>query len=145
MTRCLRDRELFSLCEGEGTDQQRAHLQTCAACADRHQRLLDDLAVIRRVVREEAPPQVLDPEPRVTWLRWVPAVTVLTAAVLFVWGSMWAWKLAPPSLSGQSPNGEVLQFLGDVSRATLPAIPNLENTSAHISDFAYLRQALGEE
>jgi len=145
MRRCLRDRALFLLYEGEGTDVQRAHLETCEACAQRYQRLVDDLAVIRRTLREESLPRVLYRAPQPSHLRWAPLVTVLTVTLIFVWGGMWAWKLAPPFPRGQTPNEEIWQFLGDVSSATLPAVTNIEDTPTRISDFVYLRHALGEE
>jgi hypothetical protein len=70
---------------------------------------------------------------------------VLTVIVVFFWGGMWAWKQAPPFMGGEPRNGEVWQYLGDLSSATLPAITVIEDTPTHISDFTYLRQALGEE
>ena len=144
MSRCLRDQALFSLYEGEGTARQRAHLEACEACAQRYQRLLDDLATIRRVLREEPRPRLFYPAPQVVWPRWAPLVTVLTVTLVFVWGGMWAWKLGPRFLRGHQSDAEVWQFLGEVSSATLPAVA-IEDTPTRVADFAYLRQALGEE
>lgn len=142
MRRCLRDKALLRLYEGEGSERQQAHLDACQACAKRYQRLVDDLGAIRRVLREEPPPRLFHPAP--LSLGWAPLVTVITVTLVFVWGSMWSWTIAPPFPGKQPSQGEVWQFLGEVSSATLPAV-TLEGAPTRESDFTYLRQALGEE
>ncbi len=43
MRRCLRDKELVLLHEGDGRPADRNHLDTCARCAGRYRQLADDL------------------------------------------------------------------------------------------------------
>jgi hypothetical protein len=43
MSRCLCERTLWGIYEGEGTAAQQAHLQTCVACHVRYQALVHTL------------------------------------------------------------------------------------------------------
>ena len=43
MTRCLEDKTLFLLSEGEASEEQRSHLQGCRVCTERYQELGRDL------------------------------------------------------------------------------------------------------
>ena len=55
MNRCLKDKALFLLHDGEGTSAQQTHLKECEACAARYQQLRRDLETISQVLREEPP------------------------------------------------------------------------------------------
>jgi len=57
MNRCLGERALFSLYEGEGTDADRTHLHTCAGCATRYDQLAADLELVRRTLRDGPMPR----------------------------------------------------------------------------------------
>ncbi len=57
MNRCLSDRVLLMLHDGEELVRQRAHLEQCADCDRRYRRLVDDLAGIVAVLNQPAPAQ----------------------------------------------------------------------------------------
>lgn len=57
MNRCLSDRVLLMLHEGEELERERQHLEQCADCDRRYRQLLDDLKGIVAVLNEPAPAQ----------------------------------------------------------------------------------------
>ena len=95
MSPCLRDQTLLWLSEGEGTRAQRLHLETCAACTTRYQRLVDDLKVLRHVLRE-APPQAMRRRPQTFRARWLPVAAALTLVLAGLMGTTEMWNSAPP-------------------------------------------------
>jgi hypothetical protein len=97
MSRCLRDHTLLWLSEGEGTRAQRVHLEACAACTTRYQRLVSDLKVLGHVLRETPPPQAIRPRPRTFHARWLPVAAALALTLAGLMGSLEVWNSAPPT------------------------------------------------
>jgi hypothetical protein len=97
MSRCLRDQTLLWLSEGEGTHAQRVHLETCAACTTRYQRLVDDLKVLRHVLREAPPPQAVRQRPRTFRTRWLSVAAALALALAGLMAGLDMWNSAPPT------------------------------------------------
>ena len=77
MNRCLTDRMLFLLHDGEGTGAERLHLTECDACAARYRRLQGDLEAIGQVLREAPPPQSARHFSRPFTVRWLPAAVAV--------------------------------------------------------------------
>jgi hypothetical protein len=96
MSRCLRDQTLLWLSEGEGTRAQRAHLEACAACTRRYQRLVGDLKVLRRVLQEAPPLPAMRQRPRTFRARWLPVAAALTLVLAGLMGALEMWNSAPP-------------------------------------------------
>jgi len=92
MTRCLRDRTLLLLYEGEGSSAQRAHLKECEACAARYRRLDRDLKAIGQVLREEPPSPVVSHPARPFAVRWLPAAAALAMTLMLVWVGVRTWS-----------------------------------------------------
>lgn len=113
MSRCLRDKTLLSLYEGSGTSAHRAHLERCAACAARYERLVHDLEVIGQVLREVPPPGAFAAPPHPLRVRWAPMAAALAVAITLVGGGIWVRRSPPPV----TLNEEVSPFLEEVSAA----------------------------
>lgn len=144
MKGCFQDRTLLSLYEGEGTQAQRAHLESCEACAKRYERLVRDLELIGQVLREGPPPQVSYTDPYLLYKRWIPVAAALAVGIALTWGAMWALRPAPEVLPEEAGNESVLRFSEQVSAALFPTVtdnpaemPNLD------SSFTYLDAAFG--
>lgn len=122
MNRCLRDKALLLLLDGEGTVLQRTHLSECEGCASRYQQLANDLGVLTQVLRGEPPANIVSDRFHPLTFHWFPAGAALAMALLLVWIGMRLWS---PSawlpLTGAS-NGESWSMLDD-----LPSNPFLLN------------------
>ena len=99
MRRCLGDKALVLLHEGDGRPADRSHLEGCARCADRYRRLTDDLRVIGVVLASDPAPAAVPS--RAAWPRWVAAAAVTFALVIGLnllfareWGRV-AWRTSP--------------------------------------------------
>ena len=53
MIRCLEDKTLFLLSEGEAGEEQRSHLQSCQACTERYHEIERDLRLITQTLAPE--------------------------------------------------------------------------------------------
>ena len=56
MIRCLEDKTLFLLSEGEVGEEQRSHLQSCPACTERYHEIERDLRLITQTLQQKPPP-----------------------------------------------------------------------------------------
>ena len=97
MSRCLRDQTLLWLSEGEGTRAQRVHLEACAACTTRYQRLVGDLKVLRHILQEAPPPQAMRRRSWTFRARWLPVAAALALALAGLMGGLEVWNSAPPT------------------------------------------------
>jgi len=154
MSRCLRDQTLLLLYEGEGTSAHRIHLETCAACAARHQRLVRDLEVIGQVLQQapalrqaqDRPSQVIPYRPHFLRLRWMPMAAALAVALVLVWGGLWVRGPSPPVSLAPAHNEAALFFLGEVSTILFSTVDaRAAMIPAPVSDFAYWQAALEGE
>ena len=142
MSRCLEDKALFLLSEGEANEEQRAHLQRCQICSKRYYDIKQDLRLITHTLQQKPPPLPLAPEWPVFYRSLPIAAGVLLALALVLGDSRLWWAHSP---SEQALNGDVSQFLEQVSEAVFDGgrIRDIENTSSE-SDLASLQVALGE-
>jgi len=95
MSRCLSDRTLLSIDDGEGSSVQRIHLQECETCAARYRQLSRDLEAITQVLREQPPPLAATDSARPFALRWLPGAAVLALALLLVWQACGNGRVQP--------------------------------------------------
>jgi len=114
MSRCLSDRALLSIDEGEGSSVQRSHLQECEACGARYRQLSRDLEAITKVLREEPPPQTVIHRTRPFALRWLSGAVALAMAILLTWVGVTMWnRSVRPSVEGKT-NGESRSILDEL-------------------------------
>jgi hypothetical protein len=121
MRRCVSDRTLWLVHEGEGQPEEQTHVRACPRCIARHDRLardLDTLSSTLRALPAGAPRR--HGASAVGWRR--VAVAAMLAGVVAVAG-VGAWHSRPsrPSVPARSSGAEVVPFLGDVSSALAPA------------------------
>ena len=95
MSRCLGDRTLWRLSEGEGSREERAHVANCSVCAARLRRLEQELGYLRLVLSGSPPSQGVPAQRPHVRMRWVVPVATLTAMVMLVWFG--GWWLQPSS------------------------------------------------
>ncbi len=145
MRKCLRERTLVSLLEGEGSSTERAHLEACAACADRYGQLVRDLRVVGQVLREEPPPRPWRSF-RSLHTRWIPAIAALALILVSVWGIMRVEKSAAPVPWEETRGEDTSLFADDLSGAIFASgDDSLAEVSYTDADFSYLDSALGED
>jgi hypothetical protein len=98
MSRCLGDKALLLLRDGEGTSAQRTHLTECEACVTRYRELGRDLEAINQVLREEPPWKTMREPSRSFTVRWLPNAAALALALVLMWIGVRLW-----SPSGRAP------------------------------------------
>jgi hypothetical protein len=106
MNRCLSDRVLLMLHEGEELGREREHLERCSDCDRRYRRLIIDLEQIITVLNEPAPPQ-----------HWAPRVTGQNAR----WGLAFA-AIVTAFLCGRLMGGSIGGQLGNSGQVVAPAV-----------------------
>ena len=145
MSRCLRERTLWGIYEGEGTAAQQAHLQTCGACRGRYQALVHTLAEMRRSLQETQPPPVRTPRPFPYAVRWQSAVVGL-AVLLLVGGSLWLHQVPPPTPPAVVHSEEITPLLEEVDTVvTMTLDADSVEVWEAIAAIAALDAALEEE
>ena len=92
MNRCLKDKTLLLLHDGEGTSVQRTHLTKCATCAARYEKLWRDLRTISQILRDEPVPNAVGHRVSSPGVRWLPAVGALAMALLLVGVAVQLWS-----------------------------------------------------
>src|SRR4029450_13288449 len=143
MIRCLEAKTLFLLSEGEASEEQRSHLQSCQACTERYREIERDLRLITHTLQQE-PAQFRFAAPRAPiFLRSLPIAAGILLVIALMWGESRLWR--PDSSSEQTPSGDLSQFLEQVSEAIFDGgnIREVETSSSE-SDLASLQVALGE-
>ena len=142
MNPCLEDKALFLISEGEVSDEQRSHLQSCAACAERYHEIGRDLRCITQTLQQEPPALRIAARAPIVY-RSLPIAAGVLLAMALLWGES---RLSRPnSSSEQIPNSDVSQFLEQVSEAIFDrgSIREVEAVSSE-SDLASVQVALGE-
>lgn len=116
MKRCVSDRTLWLVAEGEATAADRDHVQSCVACTARYQRLDHDLATLR-VALSGAPPRRMVRQSAVP-VRWHwPTATAAVVLIALAWGSLWFQGPSWPNLAPVDGQEAVASFLAEVSLA----------------------------
>ncbi len=146
MSRCLRERTLWGIYEGEGTAAQQAHLQTCAVCRVRYQALVHTLEEISSNLQETPPPPVRMPRPFPYPGRWQSAVVGLAVLLLLVGGGLWLRQVPPPTQSAVVYSEELTPLLEEVDTIVVMTldVDSVESWEA-IADMDALDAALEEE
>lgn len=81
MKNCLNEKTLLLLHDGEGSAEERAHMEICLNCARRYRQLTDDIRDVISVLRQ-APPPITRKAPVYSGLRWSLAAAVVMGAFL---------------------------------------------------------------
>ncbi len=144
MNTCLRDRALLLLAAGEGTSEQHTHLETCATCATRYQRFVQDLEVIERALQETSPSPVVSSRRFSLWVRWIPIAAALAATLVLVWGGVWLRQPSQPIATRNASSEDVSRFLANEISPVLFATNDLRIATIPepVSNSAYLQAAL---
>ena len=142
MNLCLEDKTLFLISEGEVSEEQRSHLQSCPACADRYREMGRDLRFITQTLQQEPPPLRIAARAPIVY-RSLPIAAGVLLAIALVWGESRLWR--PDSSSEQILSGDVSQFLEQVSEAIFDreSIREVDIASSE-ADLASVQVALGE-
>jgi len=114
MNRCLSDRVLLMLHEGEELGREREHLEQCSACDRRYRQLVDDLKGIVAVLNEPAPAQ-----------RWAPHVTSQRTRLGFAFAAVLV-----AFLCGRLTGGSIDGQLGNSSPALAPTVVSFNDSGA---------------
>jgi|SoiMetStandDraft_2_1073263.scaffolds.fasta_scaffold350634_1 hypothetical protein len=113
MNRCLSDRALWRIHEGEAPAAERNHAAACLGCAARYQRLVRDVAALGETLR--AAPAGARAGRR--WPRGSRQLAVAAALVAVVGlAAIQAWNVAAPARSAAAVTAEEsVAFLQEVS------------------------------
>jgi hypothetical protein len=143
MIRCLEDKTLFLLKEGEASEEQRSHVQSCQVCTERYHEIERDLRLITQTLQREPPPLRLTTSSGSIFFRSLPMAAGVLLAIAFMWGESQLRR--PDSSSEQRLSSDISQFLEQVSDAIFDggSIGEVEPASSD-SDLASLQVALGE-
>jgi hypothetical protein len=146
MSRCLRDRALWRLFEGEASRQDRAHIASCALCTARLRRLTQDLSQLRSVLTGPPPPQAAPARPRPMRRRWMTAAATLAVTMVLVWFGGWWRQPAPPTLPLEAHQEPIWPFIEGVSAALFPGVEvGSASMPDRLMDLSDLQAALGGE
>lgn len=145
MTRCLRDRTLWLMSEGEGRQAQWAHLQDCLPCAARYQRLKHDLAVLGSMLNDRPPLQRKVRPPHALRAPWM-AAAALAATLAIVWGTLWLQRPMPLVIPPETHYEAIWPFLGEISDALFSMLDGGDGeVLVHFPDLTDLEAALQGE
>ncbi|HSF29454.1 MAG TPA: hypothetical protein VLK82_03135 [Candidatus Tectomicrobia bacterium] len=142
MSRCLRDRTLWLLSEGEASGEARAHVASCAFCAARLRRLEQDLSHLRSALSGPPPSLVAPARRRPIHVRWMVPAAALAAMVVVGWFGLWS-RLPSPPLPTEARQESIWPFIEGVSAALFSAIESgFTETAEELSGLADLQAAL---
>lgn len=141
MTRCLEEKSLLMLNAGGGTSEQRLHLESCALCNRRYERITRELESIACALRQEPPPDLPMNRAAALCYKAAPVLAALVFALLLIWGEI---RLLPTQSPLQA--ADLSDFIQQVSEALFPpaALGQTEVAPAD-NDFLYVQNALGED
>jgi hypothetical protein len=141
MIRCLEDKTLFLLSEGEASEEQRSHLLSCRTCAERYHEMGQDLRFITQTLHQEPLPLRIAARAPIVH-KSLPIAAGVLLAIALLWGESRLWR--PNPSSEQALNGDVSQFLEQVSEAIFDRGSREVETASSESDLASVQVALGE-
>jgi hypothetical protein len=145
MSRCLRERTLWMLSEGEGSREERAHVTSCVVCAARLRRLKQDLSHLQSVLSGPQPPRAALAQARSVRVRWTTAAATLAAMLVLAWFGVW-WPRPAPRLQMETPQESIWPFIDGVSTALFPSVEiAFSAIPDRLSDLDDLQAALAGE
>ena len=142
MIRCLDNKTLFLLSEGEASEEQRSHLQCCPACTERYAEIHQDLRLITQTLEHEPPSALLAKPEASIFYRSLPIAAGMLLAIALMWGESRLSRHEAPA--EQTLNGEVSQFLEQVAEAIDGGATKEVETASSDLDLASVQVALGE-
>jgi hypothetical protein len=134
MNRCLSDKVLLMLHEGEELGREREHLEHCADCDRRYQRLVNDLEEIVTILNEPVPAQARAPRVTGQRARWGLAFAAVVTA--FLCGRLTVGSIGQLGSSEQAVAPTVVAFDGsdDGLGATVGAILTPASYGLYVDD-----------
>ena len=146
MTRCLDEKALFLLSEGDGESERQSHLENCLSCAQRYDRLAADVEFISTTL-QKAPPSIHPVPLRMPiFYRSLPFAVALLLGIALVWGESRLWKPISPSSTESAFNSDLSQFLDQVNDALFSnATGSNTRVIAPDPDVASVQAALGQD
>lgn len=138
MRACLSDRALLAVCMNDATPADRAHVELCAACAERYDTLMHDLRAIDAILAAPPPGRAASRP----WLRpavWVRPAAAFGVALAVLVIAAWLGRSVPIEVAARDQN--VAGFAADVSTAIFASADPVELSQAG-TDAPYLRDAL---
>lgn len=116
MSRCVSDRTLWRLSEGEASREARAHVTSCGVCAARLRQLEQEISDLRLVLSGSPPSQVAPTQQPGVRMRWVAAVGTLAALIMFGWFGGW-WRYPALPFPTETYQASIWPFIEGVSTA----------------------------
>ncbi len=145
MSRCLRDRTLWLLSEGEASGEAHAHVASCAFCAARLRRLEQDLSHLRSALSGPPPSLVAPARGWPVHVRWMVPAAALAAMLVVGWFGLW-WRLPSPPLPMDAGQESIWPFIEGVSAALFSTVEGgFTGTAEQLSGLADLQAALAGE
>ena len=143
MNRCVRDRTLWLLSEGEGSREDRAHVASCVACSARLRRLEEELRHLMSVLRAPPPPQLIPARTQPVHVQWLTAAAMLAAMFMVVWVGVWWQQPSPPVLPMEVSQESIGSFIDAVSAALFATVdPGVMSSPDPLPDLDDLQAAL---
>ncbi len=144
MNACLRERTLLLLSAGEGTNEQRTHVATCAACATRYRRFVHELEGIEQTLHETSPPPAVSPRFLPIRSNWRPVAVVFAAILMLVWGGLWLRHPSSLPVSMAARTEDLSQLLENELAPALFAMVDVRVAPipTQVSNSVYLQAAL---
>lgn len=141
MTECLSERTLLQLHTRDGAAAERQHLRLCADCAERYDKLAEDLDTLRHILAAP-PPRPAVPRANPLRVGWVPvaAAAVVLLAVFVI--APWLRPEAPAPTPIAASGATVAAFAADVSAALFADSTPALTVAVATSDASYLQAAL---
>jgi hypothetical protein len=145
MTRCLGEKAFLMLGAGGVSSEQRSHLETCALCSERYERVVRELELIASALRHEPPVETPMSRPIGLLYKAAPLVAALLFAAVLIWGESRLLRSDPSQTSAQLAANDVTDLIEQVSEALFPAeaLGHTAATSAG-ADLVSVQNALGE-
>lgn len=126
MERCLSEEALVLLHSGEGSESDRAHLESCLSCARQYRELSNQLGTIVAALKQPPPPLI--PRHRFAYPRLGWSLAAAAMVLAFVCGRMTAF-----GVEGQSGVSFEQPLEPDSAEQVEPSIQWLEANNAGIA------------
>jgi hypothetical protein len=145
MSRCVSDRTLWRLSEGEARREERDHVTSCSLCTTRLRRLEEELHDLQVILSSSPPSRGVPTEHPDLRRRRVAAVAMVAAMIMAAWFGVW-WQRPSSPLAPEAPPASIWPFIEGVSAALFPSAEvGFGTTTDRLSDLDDLQAALGWE